>query len=219
MSQRKKKGVATLWARLSALCPEREIFLRSGGQVKFIRISKRAQLMALGILSTGLVGWGAVTVSMLASSAAVAHDRAMLDAKGAAVASKARKVDGYRKSVNDLAHDLEARQDFIDDLYKTHFGEPGDAAANAPVGKADAATEKAGQGKLDAKISMAPEAAPLMQVDARQRRFAALLTSAVEARAQKAAAAGTAYLADNASRERAVSHLPAPSASMRSSAC
>lgn len=214
MSHRSKKGVATLWARLTALCPEREIFLRSGGQVKFIRISRRVQLVALGLLSTGFVGWGAVTLSMLASSAAVAHDRAMLDAQGKVVASKARKVEGYRKSVDELAHDLETRQDFIDDLYKTHFGEPGEAADNAPVGKPGEAAGKGEQSGLSTKISLAPEAAPLMQIDVRQREFAQLLTRAVERRTQKAAAAIRSFglnpdaLARNAARAQGGPFVP-----------
>lgn len=182
--------MAGLRDRINALCPEREIFLRSGGQVKFIRISRRVQLGAAGALSAALIGWAGITVSMLASSAAVEQQRAALAQQGKSVASAASKVEGYRQSVEDLAQDLEARQDFMDDLYKTHFGaEDGKDAGADLVGEEKADAKTGGTEKLNTKISMAPEAAPLVKLEQRQRRFALLLTHAVERRADKAAAA------------------------------
>ncbi|WP_420145977.1 peptidoglycan DD-metalloendopeptidase family protein [Sphingobium sp.] len=187
MSHQKKKGLAVLKERLHALCPEREIFLRSGGQVRFIRISRRAQLAVGGLVSAALIGWAGVTISMVASSASVDQQRAALLQQGKSVASAASKVEGYRQSVEDLAQDLEARQDFMDDLYKTHFGAEGGKDAGADLVGGDAQDSKGD--KKDAKISMAPEAAPLVKLEERQRRFALLLTHAVERRADKAAAA------------------------------
>ncbi len=190
LPQSSKKGGLSLRDRLAALCPEREIFLRSGGHVKFIRITRRAQLCLAGALSVVLIGWGAFTLSMIADSAAVARDRAMLAQQGKAVAGKASKVEHYRKSVETLAEDLEARQDFMDDLYRTHFGTEGGTLSGRVVGAPDAATEKeAARDARAAKIGMAPEATPLMRIDVRQRRFAMLLAAAVERRADKAAAA------------------------------
>jgi murein DD-endopeptidase MepM/ murein hydrolase activator NlpD len=177
---------AGLRDRLNALCPEREIFLRSGGQVKFFRISRRAQWCAAGLFSAALMGLGGATVAMVAHSSAVEQQRAALAAKGASVARAAGKVADYRKSVDELAQDLEARQDFMDELYKTHFGaEDGNAAGADLIGPAEAEKSAA----LKTKISAAPEAAPLVRLEQRQRRFALLLTHAVERRADKAAAA------------------------------
>jgi len=182
--------MAGLRDRINALCPEREIFLRSGGQVKFIRISRRAQLAAAGLLSAALIGWAGVTVSMFASSASVEQQRAALARQGKSVASAASKVEGYRQSVEELAQDLKTRQDFMDDLYKTHFGaEDGNAAGADLVGEEKNADKGDKAEQLNTKISMAPEAAPLVKLEQRQRRFALLLTHAVERRADKAAAA------------------------------
>ncbi|WP_422248066.1 M23 family metallopeptidase [Sphingobium sp.] len=178
---------------MNALLPEREIFLRSGGQVKFIRISRRAQIATIGLVSVALIGWAGATLSMALTNAAVAQERAALAAKGQSVAKAAGKVADYRKSVEDLAQDLEARQDFMDGLYKTHFGvDEGNAAgadlvSDGEAVKAGVADKKAA--RLSTKISMAPEAAPLVRIADRQRRFALLLTHAVERRADKAAAA------------------------------
>ncbi|WP_176592037.1 M23 family metallopeptidase [Sphingobium sp. EM0848] len=173
---------------MTALCPEREIFLRSGGEVKFIRISRRAQLAAAGLLSTVLIGWAGLTVSMAMSSARIEQDRAALNAEGKAVASTASKVATYRQSIDQLAKELKERQDFMDDLYRTHFGKEGEAATPADVvGAPD--KDSNGAHKLNRKISAAPEAAPLLRIDQRQRQFAALLTGTVQQRADKAAAA------------------------------
>ncbi|MCB4860463.1 M23 family metallopeptidase [Sphingobium sp. PNB] len=185
-------GAAALWAgmtaRCSKLCPEREIFLRSGGQVKFIRISRRAQLATVGLLSSALIGGLGLSLSMAANNAEIEQERAALAARDKAVAHSASQVERYRKSVDQLAQELQERQDFMDDLYRTHFGQEGAAPAGDVVGKADSGTRN-GTSKLDTKISVAPEAAPLFRIDARQRRFAALLTDAVRHRADKAAAA------------------------------
>lgn len=185
--QQSKKGVAALWGRMTALCPEREIILHSRGKVKFIRISRRAQLITAGLLSTTLVGWTGLTISMAVGGARMDEERSALLAQGRSVATTARKVDAYRRSVDQLADELKDRQDFMDDLYRTHFGEE-DAETTAVVGTSDSEGE-APSSKLHTKISAAPEAAPLLRIDRRQRRFAALLTHAVQQRADKAAAA------------------------------
>lgn len=183
LSHRKKKGRTSLRERLAAFCPEREIFLRSGGKVRFVRISRRAQLSAGTALFAVLIGLGA----LIATMATMAHDRALLARQGKAVADEANKVDHYRKSVEELAQDLEARQDFMDDLYRTHFGAGEGSLSDRVLGTSDSATKEDTRSESTAKISMAPEAAPLRMIDTRQRRFALLLATAVERRADKAA--------------------------------
>ncbi len=191
VSERSGKGIAALRARLNALCPEREVFLRSGGQVKFLRISRRAQFLAIGIGSAMLLGWAGLTLSYMIDASALAGQRAALAQKGQSVAKAAGKVADYRRSVDDMTRDLEARQDFMDDLYKTHFGSDADKDAGADlIGSEDKDDAKAGKSDhLSAKISMASPTAPLMRLEQRQRRFAMLMTRAVERRADKAAAA------------------------------
>lgn len=152
--------------------------------MKFIRLSRRVQLIAATLVSILLLGWAVLTASMAIGRSEILHDRAELAAKGQAVATAANKVDGYRKSVGELARDLEERQDFMDDLYRTHFGKE-DAGAGAVVGAPDGTVK----GGSKPRISAAPEAGPLLKIDARQRRFAMLLTHAVERRADKTAAA------------------------------
>lgn len=91
--------------------------------------------------------------------------------------------------MEDLARKLQARQDFMDDLYRAHFGKEGDGAAAGLLGKSDDMPRAQGGHRLRTRISTAPDAAPLQKIEARQRRFAALLTRAVQHRADKTAAA------------------------------
>ncbi len=130
------------------------------------------------------LGWGGATLTILADKAALERNRAALVARSKAVATQAGQVAIYRRSVGDLAKDLEARQDFMDDLYKTHFG-----AEDAEVTPSDDSKGDAPTTKIPAtKISAGP-AAPLLRIAQRQDRFARFLTAAVERRAQKAATA------------------------------
>jgi murein DD-endopeptidase MepM/ murein hydrolase activator NlpD len=147
-------------------------------------------MLVTGGVFAAALGGGIVTLSVVGQSAAIAHERAQLTQQGKIVANSADKVETYKKSVQTLARDLEARQDFMDELYRTHFGDKGETEAAALIGK-DAPNEAA-TGKADAlarKISAAPDGGPLLKLEQRQRRFAALLTTAVERRTARAAAA------------------------------
>ncbi len=152
--------------------------------MRFIRISRRTQLIALGACTAVVVGWTGFTLAVLIDNLSVSQERAALAQQGAVVAKQAGQVAGYRKSVDDLAQDLEERQDFVDGLFKSHFGDEAaagllDENATAPV--SNAALE--GQ-----KISAATSAdGALRTIEGRQRRFALLLRRAVDARANKAA--------------------------------
>jgi murein DD-endopeptidase MepM/ murein hydrolase activator NlpD len=86
-----------------------------------------------------------------------------------------------------LARDLKTRQDFMDDLYRTHFGDEEEGGKDAAPG--DDKQAQGGAPVLKARISAASEANPLSQIDQRQRRFATLLTRAVDRRADRTAAA------------------------------
>lgn len=191
MNHQRKSRAAGLWARVATLCPEREIFLRSGGRARLIRLSRRTQFTTLGLLAALILGWTILALDMLAHRSAIARDQALLAAKSKAVDGEANKVDAYRKSVDDLAHELEARQDFMDDLYRTHFG----AEERGLTGAGLVGRMSAPKPRIDAKIrsvdsiSLAPDATPLMKIDARQRRFAMALTALVLRRADRAEAA------------------------------
>ncbi len=148
------------------------------------------QLTTAALLAGLVLTWMAVTLSIVAGRMDLTRERAMLDAKEQAVAGAAGRVDRYRQSMDELARDLRQRQDFIDDLYRAHFGEeaapPRDGLTSEPGTK-----KQANPTELSAGGS--PEAAVLLKIDARQRHFAVRLTQAVRQRTEKTAAAIRSY--------------------------
>lgn len=210
MSQRNMGRVATLRRYLTALCPDRDLYLHSNGELRFLRITRRAQVIAAGLIAGLLIGWLALTWSV---ASAVERDRAALATQGQAVARASGKIATSRASLEALARDLEARQDFMDDLYRTHFGKD-EAATAGLLEKSDEKPDARGGHSLKTRISSTSDAAPLEKIDARQRHFAMLLTRAVERRADKTAAAIRSFglnpdkLARNAARAQGGPFVP-----------
>ena len=93
LNQEHKRRAAGLWTKVVALCPEREIFLRSGGRAHLIRLSRRTQFLTLGLLAALMLGWTVLTISMLTHRSAMAKDEASLAEKSRAIDSRANEVD------------------------------------------------------------------------------------------------------------------------------
>ncbi len=157
-----------------ALFPEREIYLRSGGTVKFVRVTSRLQLLVAAAILCALLGWAVVTLTMLAGRADMAVERALLTRQQADVASRAAKVSAYQKSAGAIAAELEARQDFMEKAVQSHLGE----APTAPTAATAPAAPKTS--------SATPEIGRLRQLEQRQLAFARDVTQAVTARARRA---------------------------------
>lgn len=185
MSQHERKGAVAYARDLISLWPEREIVVRSDGAQKSFRLSARMQLATIGVFAGLFVAILWAAVSLASSAAAIKRERAALAAEGRLVEGKAGKVARYRESVDRLARDLEERQDFIDDLYRTHFGDGSRSAGAELLG----AKDKARTSSLNTKISDVSKAESLLKVDMRQRRFANLLTEGARRRADSAATA------------------------------
>lgn len=117
--QKQRLGVA---ARIAALAPEREIFVRAGGTVRFIRISTRAQVMAAGLLLLALAAWLSVLGTTLWHRSSVEAAERRLRAEQSAVDSAQARVKADMRSVDSVADDLEARQDALDAMMRAHFG-------------------------------------------------------------------------------------------------
>lgn len=178
------KGAVAYLRNLPSLWPVKEIVVSSGEQ-KSIRISRRAQIATVAIIAATLVAILCAAFSLVSSAAAMKRERAAIATQGELVDGKASKVAKYQKSVDDLARDLEERQDFLDDLYRTHFGDKESSSGRDLLGTANSAKTPS----INTKISDVSEAEPLLKIDARQRRFAALLTEDARRRADSAATA------------------------------
>lgn len=181
-----KVGVAGLSAGMRRLFPEREIFLRSGGTVRFLKISSRVQVLTAAALFAVLICWAVATISMFVDQYTVARERAALEQQQAAVASSARTVSTYRASVDEIAAKLEQRQENLEELVKSHFG---DELAEGELIGPDKSEKTAPKAKGTTIGAVIPEARDLRQVEKQQIAFAAKLAHAVARRTEKVEAA------------------------------
>lgn len=190
----KKVGKAGMRARLIALVPEREIFMRAGGTVRFVRVTTRIQLLAIGALALILAVWALATAAMIGRQAYLGVAQARVEAQRAVVDNAAAKARADRRSVDAIASDLEERQDALDALMRSHFGVsidhsrvvgPESDAAPAQEGAAGARNRSPTLGMTPARSGTDRLAA----VRDRQQRFADAMREAAAARLTRVEAA------------------------------
>ncbi|HEX8058001.1 MAG TPA: peptidoglycan DD-metalloendopeptidase family protein [Novosphingobium sp.] len=173
-------------SRLRAMFPEREFFMRSQGQVRFIKISSRLQMAVAGVVALLLAAWIVTMASVAISQILSTHDRMALLNREADVASAESRVSAYRKNLDATAADLARRQDFIEKMVESQVGElPADAKAGETV------SDSSGEAKRTVdKISAAiPEATGLARIEARQLAFVENMTRLADRRSERASAA------------------------------
>ena len=171
--------------RLRTWFPDREFFMRSEGQVRFIKVSSRVQMTAAGIVAVLLLVWVLSMAGMAASGYLANRDRASLLSREAKVATSESRMKAYGDDIGKVADDLKRRQDFIDKVTQAHIGDlPKDALANETVSNSQ--TEAAATVK---KVSLfLPEAAALAEIEARQLAFIEGLTRLADRRSATAQA-------------------------------
>ncbi|MBU0555115.1 MAG: M23 family metallopeptidase [Alphaproteobacteria bacterium] len=165
-------------ARLISLAPEREIFLRTGGRVRFIRISTRFQLITATVMAVLALLWAIGTLAILWNQANLLLERGHVARDRAEVTSQQAKVAAYRDSVDDIARDIEQRQKALDELLRSSLGS-GLEGGGAPTVE----TGAAGASSAGTPLSAAsPEAARLESLRRHQGELEARLEDAVENR-------------------------------------
>ena len=174
-----------LKARLDHMFTDREFFMRSHGQVRFLTISAILQKRVFYSVAAALGFWLLITMAMMINQLTVTGERIALAQKEAAVNSTESRVATYKASIDDVAADLEQRQDVLDQMTEQFVGEQPDAANIADQKQTDEQLSKNTR-----KISAAfPEAAHLAKLEARQIMFARRLTLAAIQRTKQAAEA------------------------------
>ena len=169
-------------SRLRSWFPDREFFMRSEGQVRFITISSRVQVTAAAIVLAALVFW-AVSVALAGwTQYRATADRLSLLDREARVATASERVDAYRDDIDAVATDLAERQEFIEDMV---------AALPDDVKSIDTVSDSSSEaGRTIDKVSASiPEATALARIEARQLAFVESLTRFADQRATRAAAA------------------------------
>lgn len=170
--------------RLRTIFPDREFFMRSQGQVRFIKISSRLQIAAAVVILALLLAWFITMATMAVTQYAATRDRLDLLNREAEVAKSESRVSAYRKNLGEVASDLDKRQDYVEKLVETHLGDlPDDRQADETV--SDSSAEAA---KTIRKVSaVLPEAAGLAELEARQLAFVERLTRFADRRSARAA--------------------------------
>ena len=162
--------------------PDREFFMRSQGQVRFIKISSRVQMGAAALVLALLLGWGISMGAMAWSNYQANADRMSLLQREAKVASAEERFDAYSTEIDSVAADLEKRQEFIESVVPML---PDDVRAEETV--SDSSSEAA---ETVEKVSaLIPQAAALASIEARQLAFVERLTRFADRRAARAEAA------------------------------
>ena len=169
--------------RFNALFQDHEIFVRTHGHVRFLRVSAVWQKRVALIAGAVLLIWAGVTLTIFVNQLLTAGERAEIAQKAAAAAAGEARIAKYRDRIGEIAADLDERQAQLEDWQKTYFGaEP--LPADAKAGAADATAKPLETSAADPRLP--PEAQVLARLEARQEAFSARLLAAVNARAGKA---------------------------------
>lgn len=171
--------VGGLRDRLRSWFPDREFFMRSQGQVRFIKISAKVQMVGAAIAATLLVAWLLSMAGMAVSQYLSTRDRLDLLDREAKVATAESRVAEYRDDLQSVAEDLSRRQGALEKMTEVL---PDDIKA------ADTVSDSSGEAaKTIDKVSAAlPEAAGLAQIEARQLALVERLTRFADRRAAAA---------------------------------
>ena len=165
---------------LQRLAPEREIFLRTGGKVRFLRITTRFQLVAMSCAALVALLWAIGTLAMMWTQAGLVIERAMLARERAAVSSREANVHAYERSVDSIAEDIEARQRAIQDMMRANLGPASSGqAADAVVGHEPPRPAAKGARPIS---DASPEAERLNHLLQRQQQLEAQLSAAARMR-------------------------------------
>ena len=162
-----------LRSRIRDFFPDRELYVRSNGRVRFLRISQRFQLRVASLAAAALALWLAISGTMLVSQAEVAAKQAAVARQARVVAATETRVDAYRATIDSKADALEARQAFLETLASQYFGDKPKAAPTKPATAAES----------DDTTALVPGASRLDALETAQLAFAERVTEDANARA------------------------------------
>lgn len=168
--------------RLRTWFPDREFFMRSQGQVRFIKISSRVQMTAAGIAVVALLVWALSMAIMGWTQYRAQAERLSLLEREAKIATSEERFEAYGADLNAVARELEQRQTVLEEMAEML---PDDISTAAKV--SDSRGEAA---ETVEKVSAVfPQARPLAEIEARQLALVEKMTRFADHRAERAAAA------------------------------
>lgn len=168
-------------SRLSASIHDHEIYVRSNGRVRFLKISRGFQLKAASAAAAGVCVWLAASGAMLVSQFQVSEERAAIVERARVINRTASKVEAYRTTIDGKAGELEARQQILDALAEQYFG---DTNASVKIPASAAAATKPRQAATSDATDLG--AARFNVIERTQLAFADRVTKIANARADRA---------------------------------
>ncbi len=163
--------------------PDREFFMRSQGQVRFIKVSSRLQIGAVSAAAVLALGWaGSMGVMGWSNYVAEANLASFQDEK-AEVASARERLDAYGDDLGLVVEDLKTRQDTLEALSEMLPEDIRTIDTNVTDSTDETAetVEKVG--------AMFPQARGLAEIEARQLAYVEQMTRFADWRARRAEAA------------------------------
>lgn len=174
-----RREVGGILSRLRSWFPEREFFMRSQGQVRFVKLSSRMQIGAAGLVLAGALFWCGSMGVMAFEQWRASSERASLLQREAHVAKSEDRLSAYREDMAQTTQDLERRQDFLEAMLEML---PEDVQSGNTVSDSSSESDK-----LISMIREAlPEAEGLAHIEARQLAFAERVTRFADQRAARA---------------------------------
>ena len=156
--------------------------MRSQGQVRFLTITTKMQMIAAGTAATVAIVYAGSMGTMAISQWQASTERASLLEREAQVATSEERFNAYSGDIDATVADLQARQDMLDGIVEML---PEDVLAEgAEDTVSDSSTESA---ELISRISdVFPQAEGIARVEARQLAFVERLTRYADRRAARA---------------------------------
>lgn len=175
--------------RLDEWFTDREFFMRSHGEVRFIKLSARLQRRAVGGAFAVLAVWLVTLAVMGWNTWRAEADLASFADEKARIATASERLEAYSGNLDRVVADLEAQQKFLEQmtemLPEDSIADTGSGAADDSVTDSTAATSETIR-KVSAVL---PEARGLAELEARQIALAEKITRFANARARRAEAA------------------------------
>jgi murein DD-endopeptidase MepM/ murein hydrolase activator NlpD len=178
----KELSAGGLGHRLRSWFPDREFFMRSQGQVRFIKISSRVQMVGAAIVAILALAWAITMISAAWTQYRAEADRLSLLEREAKVATATERVNAYREDLNLVSEDLGKRMEFLEQMTEAL---PADVVTTDTV--TDSTSEAA---ETIEKVSLSiPEAIELARIEARQLAYVERLTRFADQRSERAESA------------------------------
>ena len=171
----KTTGLRDLRQRVSALFQDHEIFVRTHGHVRFLRVSAVWQKRVALIVGLVLIAWAGATLAVLINQLLTADERAAVAQQQAAAAASEARIAKYRDRVAETAADLEERQALLESVAETHFGIDPSAVPAAAKVEGETATPAAPLETSAIDPNLPPEAQILARLEAPDRSHATTL--------------------------------------------